>query len=168
MSTAARAAVLARPPGPRAGSTRSRSRRWLSMSNVETARRYLEAAFRSDLATCAELVGNRYRYIDHTKSVVADTAETLLQAQQDDIGAWSDTDFVIERMTETTDGRVMTQFRVTSTHSGTYKGVPPTGVRVATSACNILSFDEQRLIVEEEAYYDDLETMLKLGAVKRT
>jgi predicted ester cyclase len=75
---------------------------------------------------------------------------------------------VIERMMETSDGStVVTQFGLTETHTGTYKSVPATGVRVTFSACNILTFDAQGKIVAEEAYYDDLQTMLQLGAVRR-
>jgi predicted ester cyclase len=62
---------------------------------------------------------------------------------------------------------VVTQFRMSNTHTGTYKGVPATGVRVTTSVCNILTFDTQGRVVAEETYYDDLQTMLRLGAVRQ-
>jgi steroid delta-isomerase-like uncharacterized protein len=134
--------------------------------NMESARRWLEAAYRDDVGTCAQLVAANYTYTDHTKPAIAATPEALVQAQQDDLGAWSDRRLVIDRMTEAIDGRVVTQFRISNTHSGTYKGVPATGVRVTTSVCNILTFDTQGRVVAEEAYYDDLQTMLRLGAVR--
>jgi steroid delta-isomerase-like uncharacterized protein len=134
--------------------------------HIETARRWLEAAYRDDVETCAELVASSYTYSDHTKPDIAATPEALVQAQQDDLGAWSDRELLIDRMAETSDGRVVTQFRISNTHTGTYKGVPPTGVRVTTSVCNILSFDSEGRVVAEEAYYDDLQTMLRLGAVR--
>src|SRR5947208_12657907 len=107
--------------------------------------------------TCAQLVAESYSYVDHTKSGVADTTEALIEAQQDDLGAWSERELVIDRMTETTDGRVVTQFRISNTHTGTYKGIPATGVRVTTAVCNILTLDEQGRVIAEEAYYDDLQ-----------
>ena len=58
-------------------------------------------------------------------------------------------------MMETTDGTVITQFRVTETHSGTYKSVPATGARITFSTCNILTFDGDGKIIAEEAYYDE-------------
>jgi steroid delta-isomerase-like uncharacterized protein len=134
--------------------------------NLDTARRYHEASFSGDVETPGQLIGDGYAFTDHTKSVVADTTETLLEAMQDDISAWSDREFVIDRMLETSDGTVITQFRVTETHTGTYKSVLATGKRVTFSTCNILTFDEQGRIVAEEAYYDDLQPMLKLGAVR--
>ena len=57
---------------------------------------------------------------------------------------------------------------ILNTHTGTYKGVPATGVRVTTAVCNIVTLDEQRRVIAEEAYYDDLQTMLKLEAVRPT
>jgi steroid delta-isomerase-like uncharacterized protein len=136
--------------------------------NLGTARRYLEAAFRDDIETCAQLVATTYTYTDRTKAAVADSADALLQAQQDDINAWSDKELVIQRMMEATDGTVVTQFTITNTHTGFYKGIAPTGVRVTTAACNLLTFDHEGRIATEEAYYDDLQTMLKLGAVQWT
>jgi hypothetical protein len=82
--------------------------------------------------------------------------------------AWSDKELAIDRMMETSDGTVITQFRLTETHSGTYKSVPATGARVTFSTCNILAFGDDGKIIAEEAYYDDLQTMLKLGAVRHT
>ena len=117
--------------------------------------------------TPADLVAANYTYTDHTKHAIAATPEALIQAQQDDLSAWSDRQLVIDRITETTDGRVVTQFRISNTHTGTYKGVPATGVRVTTSVCNILTFDTQGRVVAEETYYDDLQTMLRLGAVRQ-
>jgi steroid delta-isomerase-like uncharacterized protein len=137
--------------------------------NLETARRYLEASFRhDDLETCAQLIADGYSFTDHTKSCVAETTEALLEAMQDDINAWSDKELAIDRMMETSDGTVITQFRLTETHSGTYKSVPATGARITFSTCNILTFDDDGKIIAEEAYYDDLQAMLKLGAVRHT
>ena len=135
--------------------------------NRETARRYFEASFSGNVETPGQLIGDGYTFTDHTKSGVADTTEALLEAMQDDIGAWSDRALMIDRMIEASDGTVITQFRLTETHTGTYKSVPTTGLRVTFSTCNILTFDEQGRIVAEEAYYDDLQPMLTLGAVRR-
>jgi steroid delta-isomerase-like uncharacterized protein len=136
--------------------------------NLETARRYLEASFSDDVEACAQLIADGYSFADHTKPSVASTTEALLQALQDDLWAWSDKDLVIERMMETSDGStVITQFCLTETHTGTYKSVPATGVRVTFSACNLLTFDAEGKIIAEESYYDDLRTMLQLGAVRR-
>jgi steroid delta-isomerase-like uncharacterized protein len=135
----------------------------------ETARRYIEASFtHDDLETCAQLIADGYSFTDHTKSSVAESTEALLEAMQDDINAWSDKELAIDRMMETSDGTVITQFRLTETHSGTYKSVPATGARVTFSTCNILTFGDDGKIIAEEAYYDDLQTMLKLGAVRHT
>ena len=104
--------------------------------NLETARLYFEASFSDDVDACAQLIGDGYSFTDHTKSGVADTTEALLEAMQDDIGAWSDKELVIDRMMETSDGTVITQFRLAETHTGTYKSVPATGIRVTFTTCN--------------------------------
>jgi steroid delta-isomerase-like uncharacterized protein len=136
-------------------------------SNIDTARTYLEAAYRGDLDTTRQLIADGYVFVDYAKENVADTPEALRQAFQDDLGAWSDRQLEIENMMETTDGRVITQMRITATHTGTYKSVPATGRRVANTACNILRFDAQGRVVVEEAYHDDLTIMVQLGAVQR-
>jgi steroid delta-isomerase-like uncharacterized protein len=133
--------------------------------NIETARSYLEAAYRDDYDTCANLIAPGYVWIDHTKAEIADTPEALQQAVDDDLGAWSDKKLEIERMMETTDGVVVTQLRQTRTHTGTYKSVPATGRRVTNAGCNILWFNAEGKIVAEEGYYDDLAIMVALGAV---
>jgi steroid delta-isomerase-like uncharacterized protein len=139
----------------------------MASSNIETAVAYLQAAYRDDYDACGQLIADGYLWIDHTKEGVADTPEALQQALQDDLGAWSDKQLEIQHMMETIDGTVITQLRVTATHTGTYKSIPATGRRVTTSGCNILRFDEQGRVVSEEGYYDDLSTMVQLGAVQR-
>jgi steroid delta-isomerase-like uncharacterized protein len=129
-------------------------------SNIDTARTYLEAAYRGDLDTTRQLIADGYVFVDYAKENIADTPEALRQAFQDDLGAWSDRQLEIENMMETTDGRVITQMRITATHTGTYKSVPATGRRVANTACNILRFDAQGRVVVEEAYHDDLTIMV--------
>ena len=43
-------------------------------TNLETARRYIEASFtHDDLETCAQLIAHGYSFTDHTKSSVAET-----------------------------------------------------------------------------------------------
>jgi steroid delta-isomerase-like uncharacterized protein len=134
--------------------------------NMDTARLLLEASYRGDVDTTRRLIADGYVFTDYTKERVADTPELLRQAFQDDIGAWSDRVLEIEHMMETTDGRVITQMRITATHTGTYKSIPATGRRVTNTACDILHFDAQGRVVAEEAYHDDLTIMVQLGVVQ--
>jgi steroid delta-isomerase-like uncharacterized protein len=136
-------------------------------SNRDTARAFLEAAFSNERDTGRQLIADGYTYIDRTQGDVALTPEQLQQTVQEYHGAWSDQYLEIEHIMETTDGTVITQYRLTATHTGTYRSVPATRRRVTTSFCEIFRFDAGGRIVAEEAYYDVLGRMAQLGAVSR-
>jgi hypothetical protein len=95
------------------------------------------------------------------------TAEQLQQTAAEYHGAWSDQHMDLEHIRETTDGTVIAQYRLTATHTGTYRSIPATGRRVTTSFCEILRFDAESRLAAEEAYYDVLSRLVQLGAVLR-
>lgn len=136
-------------------------------NNRSTARAFLEAAFSNDRDTGRQLIGDGYTYIDRTQGDVALTPEQLQQTVQECHGAWADQRVEIEHIMEATDGAVIVQYRLTATHTGTYRLVPATGKRVTTAFCEIFRFDDTGRIVAEEAYYDALGRLQQLGAVLR-
>jgi hypothetical protein len=82
-------------------------------SNRDTARAFLEAAFRNDRDTSRQLIAAGYTYIDRTQGDIALTPEQLQRTAQEYHGAWSDQHVEIEHIMETTDGTVITQYRLT-------------------------------------------------------
>jgi steroid delta-isomerase-like uncharacterized protein len=134
-------------------------------TDLDTARAFLEAAFRNDRDVGRQLIGDRYTYIDRTQGDVPLAPEQLQETVGEYHGAWSDQHLELEHIMETTDGAVVAQYRLTATHAGTYRSVPATGRRVTTSFCEIFRFDAARRIVAEEAYYDVLSRLDQLGAV---
>src|SRR5262249_28593721 len=87
-------------------------------TNTDTARAFLEAAFRNDRDVGRQLIADGYRYIDRTRGDVALTPEQLQQTASEYHGAWSDQDLDIEHIMETTDGTVIAQYRLTAPHTG--------------------------------------------------
>jgi len=136
-------------------------------TNTDTARAFLEAAFRNDRDVGRQLIADGYTYIDRTRGDVALTPEQLRQTAAEYHAAWSEQHIDIEHIMETTDGTVIAQYRLTATHTGTYSSIPATGRRVTTSFCEILRFDAEGRLVAEEAYYDVLSRLVQLGAVLR-
>lgn len=49
------------------------------------------------------------------------------------------------------------------THTGTWRGIPPTGKRVAFPACAVFTFDEADKIKAEIAYFDRPTVLTQLG-----
>jgi steroid delta-isomerase-like uncharacterized protein len=139
----------------------------MESSNRDTARAFLEAAFSNDRDTSRQLIAEGYTYIDRTQGDSALAPERLQETVQEYHGAWSDQQMEIEHIMDATDGTVIAQYRLTATHTGTYRSVPATGRRATTSYCEIFRFDAGGRILVEEAYYDALGRMQQLGAVLR-
>ena len=135
--------------------------------NVATARAYLEAGFRGDNEAVAALLGDGFVWIDRAQGIVARTVDELLAAAEEDQTAWSDRVLDVERVTEGVDGTVFVQGQVTQTHTGTWRGVEPTGRRVTFVFCDIFSFDPRGRVVSEDAYQDHLSVMQQLGVIEQ-
>jgi steroid delta-isomerase-like uncharacterized protein len=63
------------------------------------------------------------------------------------------------------DGTVVEEARVSGTHLGRYRGLPPTGRFVRVRVCGIFVFEEDRLVCER-VYYDLLTVLRGLGVAR--
>jgi len=61
------------------------------------------------------------------------------------------------------DDAVIFEVLVRGTHTGTWKGIPPTGKRVEFPACAVFTFDDGDRIRSEIAYFDRLTVLSQLG-----
>ena len=125
-------------------------------SKLETVRTYWAASARSDYETagaCVALPG--YVWIDHTKGIVAETMEQLLESQAED-AAWSQRTFDITNASETTDGALVVQATISGTLNGEWCSLQGTGQRAHFDACVIFRFDDAGKILSEEHYSDAL------------
>jgi len=58
---------------------------------------------------------------------------------------------------------VIVECTSTSTHSGPFLGIPPTGRRVTTRVCCVIRVRDGKM-VEEAVYYDQLERLAQIGS----
>jgi steroid delta-isomerase-like uncharacterized protein len=87
--------------------------------------------------------------------------ESLKQAFRDVLTAFPDANAAIEEIAWSGDV-VFRRWRVTGTHQGEFRGVPPTGRRLDVTGVDIERF-EDGLIVEHWSYTDGLEILRQLG-----
>lgn len=123
-------------------------------SNLETVRTYWDASARGDYQTaggCVALPG--YVSIDHQRGIVAETIEQLRQARAED-DAWSQPEFDITNVLETTDGALVVQATISGTLNGEWCSLRGSGQRVSFDACVIFRFNDDGKIVLEDHYGD--------------
>lgn len=133
-------------------------------SKLETVRTYWEASARSDYETagaCVAIPG--YVWIDHTKGVVAETMEQLLESQSED-AAWSQRTFDITNSLDTTDGALVVQATISGVLNGEWCSLRGTGQRVSFDACVIFRFDDEGRIKSEEHYSDAMTVMQQVNS----
>ena len=132
------------------------------MSKLETVRTYWDASARGDYETagnCVALPG--YVSIDHQRGVVAETMEQLQQAAAED-AAWSQREFDITNVLETTDGALVVQATISGNLDGEWCSLRGTGQRVTFDACVIFRFNDDGKIVLEDHYGDALKVAQQL------
>jgi hypothetical protein len=113
----------------------------MTSKNVETALTYLTAGLRGDNKTCAQLLGDTFKWIDRAQGFTAESIEELLRSADEHAG-WHDRVLDVERVMEA-ENSVIVQGTLTQTHIGPWRSVPPTGKRVTVPFCDITSFDTQ-------------------------
>jgi steroid delta-isomerase-like uncharacterized protein len=65
-----------------------------------------------------------------------------------------------------TDEAVILEVTITGTHTGTWRGLPPTGKPVSFPLCGIFTFDSQDRILGEKIYYDRASVLRQLGVFR--
>ena len=155
----------ARAPPPPVGLKGVITSATMTSANVATAVTFVEAAHRGDLSETSRLIGDGYVFIDHLIGSKAETVDALQQATSD-FAAWSSWDLHIDNVMETTDGTVIVQFVATGTHTGTWRGIDPTGKRAVFAVCDFFRFDSLGRVISEEVYGDRFSIMEQLGVLE--
>ena len=76
-------------------------------------------------------------------------------------------DFRIEvRNRYATDEALILEVMISGTHTGTWKGLPPTGKPVSFPLCGIFTFDPEDRILGEKIYYDRATALRQLGVFR--
>jgi steroid delta-isomerase-like uncharacterized protein len=76
-------------------------------------------------------------------------------------------DFRIDvRYRYATDEAVILEVTISGTHTGAWRGLPPTGKPVSFPLCGIFTFDSQDRIFGEKIYYDRASVLRQLGVFR--
>jgi hypothetical protein len=65
-----------------------------------------------------------------------------------------------------TDEAVILEVMISGTHTGTWRGLPPTGKPVSFPLCGIFTFDPEDRILGEKIYYDRATVLRQLGVFR--
>lgn len=99
--------------------------------------------------------------VTHTYDPSVVDRETLKRAFRDVRTGFPDANATVEEMAWSGD-IIFRRWRVTGTHQGEFRGIPPTGRRLDITGVDIERF-EDGLIVEHWSYTDGLEILRQLG-----
>jgi steroid delta-isomerase-like uncharacterized protein len=61
------------------------------------------------------------------------------------------------------DGAILVEVMIRGTHSGAWRGLPPTGRRVEFPLCGVYTFDADDRLAGEKIYYDRATVLRQLG-----
>ncbi len=65
-----------------------------------------------------------------------------------------------------TNEAVILEVIIRGTHDGTWRGLPPTGRKVAIPLCGIFTFDEENRLAGEKIFYDRATVLRQLGVFR--
>ena len=76
-------------------------------------------------------------------------------------------DFQIEiKNRYTTDDAVILEVTISGTHTGAWRGLPPTGKSISFPLCGIFTFDQEDKLLGEKIYYDRATVFRQLGVFR--
>ena len=107
---------------------------------------------------------SRPRYEVTPTAEVHDGADAVLAFLLESHNGFPNFELSIEKMHVAEDA-IIVETRFVGTHSGTWKGLPPTGRRVDYMMCNVFEFDGPDLVCERLSF-DSLTILQQLGVAR--
>ena len=129
---------------------------------LETVRGYWGAGEAGNWDGAAQFIGPGYYFIDRATGVESRTIEELLEGRADE-EAWSDSRFEIGEVYDTAGDAMIVEAVKSGTITGPWRSMSTEGQRVTFPICTIFRFNDDDLIVGEEAYYDMASIQRQLG-----
>ena len=133
-----------------------------SEKNEAIIRSVYEAANRQNLALMVEFTAPDY--VDHTTQLRG--LESFKQSETTFFKGFPDVHVTIEDMTAEGD-RVWVHLKYEGTHTGEYRGIPPTGNKFTMMAFSIFRIVQGK-VAERWTVYDMLDFYKQLGAIEYT
>jgi steroid delta-isomerase-like uncharacterized protein len=115
-----------------------------------------------DLPAIMATFGNRARYDDEAWGEHHEGHDAVHRYYRDLLASLPDLRIDIVHWLATEEG-VALEVRISGTHLGPWRGLPPTGRSVAFPLCGLFSFDEAGKLSGERIYYDRAGVLRQVG-----
>jgi steroid delta-isomerase-like uncharacterized protein len=115
-----------------------------------------------DLPGIMTTFGHQAWYDDEPWSEHHDGRDAVRHYYEDLLLALPDLHIDIARRLAAEDG-IALEVRISGTHLGTWRGLPPTGRRVEFPLCGVFTFDEEGKLAGERIYYDRGSVLQQVG-----
>jgi steroid delta-isomerase-like uncharacterized protein len=115
-----------------------------------------------DLAGIMATFGEQAWYDDEPWGEHHDGRDAVRRYYQDLLAALPDLHIDIAHRLAAEDG-VALEVRISGTHLGSWRGLPPTGRRVEFPLCGLYTFDEEGKLAGERIYYDRGSVLQQVG-----
>jgi len=147
------------------------------VSNIEKMTANLSESVRARLALVEEHVrrenahdlpgimatfGRRARYDDEPWGEHHEGRDAVQGYYEDLLTSLPDLRIDITRCLAAEDG-IALEVRISGTHLGPWRGLPPTGQRVSFPLCGVYSFDDEGKLAGERIYYDRGSVLQQVG-----
>jgi len=115
-----------------------------------------------ELEALVDTFGDRPFWDDRAGSERHDGRDGVRAYYADLFAGFPDFHFYVDRRHVAADAVIM-EVTVHGTHTGTWKGIPPTGRHVSFPVCAVFTFDDTDRIEAETVYFDRLTVLAQLG-----
>ena len=115
-----------------------------------------------ELDALVDTFGDRPFWDDRAGSERHDGRDGVRTYYAELFAGFPDFHFYVDRRHVAADAVIM-EVTVHGTHTGTWKGIPPTGRHVSFPVCAVFTFDDTDRIEAETVYFDRLTVLTQLG-----
>ena len=115
-----------------------------------------------DLEGVLRTFGESARYDDEPWNEHFEGIEGVRTFYSELMSAVADLQIVVQQQ-HVTDDAILVEVLIRGTHSGTWRGLPPTGRRIEFPLCGVYTFDGDDRLAGEKIYYDRGTVLRQLG-----
>ena len=134
-------------------------------NNKDTFRRYVDEVWKDqNLDIADEIFAEKYLSHQSDGTVLERGPGDVKKFVTENRSAFSDIENTVEDMIGE-DDRVVNRWTLRVTHTGEFRGIPPTNKRITISGIGIFRFSEEGKVIESWDSLDQLGMLKQLGAV---
>jgi steroid delta-isomerase-like uncharacterized protein len=131
-------------------------------ARLEVVEEHVRRENAHDLPGIMTTFGHQAWYDDEPWGEHHDGRDAVHRYYEDLLGALPDLRIDIVHRLAAEDG-IALEVRISGTHLGSWRGLPPTGRRVEFPLCALYTFDEEGKLAGERIYYDRISVLHQVG-----